>query len=419
MKYNSRATFILVICGLFLFYKYISQLFPSLISDVLIEQFKFTGVQIGILASSYYYSYSLMQVVAGIMLDRFSINLMAFFAIITISLAIIGFTYTNNFYLMCICRALMGFGCSFATALYLKCAAGFTSEKTFGLVSSLLATATMLGAAAGSAPVAVFFQKFSWHHGLFLIGLSGLILAVLSVISLRMKNDHNKNQIVTRARIKKVIINPINIQLLFYSGVTFSPIIIMGGLWGTPFLALKYNITTSSAAVFISMMFIGHAVGSPIWALLNYYLNNRKKLMLIANIIAFVAISLIIYLPATNQPSILFFSFGFAVGCFMLSFEMCREINGFLVMGIAAAFINLGEGLISIILEPGIGYLLDMLKLSDSANFSLSNYQIALSILPICYIISSLLVYRLPENISKVNRLQPNMDADAIQLNTI
>lgn len=402
MKKNYQAFGVLSICALFLFYKYVSQLFPSLVSDALIEQFQLNGIQIGILASSYYYSYSLMQVFAGVMLDKYSIKIFACLAILITSVAIWEFANTNHFLLMCIARAFMGAGCAFATTLYLKCAATYTSDKTFGLVSSLLATATMLGAAVGSAPIALLFEKTGWRYGLVYIAYAGIFLSILSFVFISVDKKQLKPCDVSMDRIKQIVFNYSNIKLLFYSGITFSPIIVMGGLWGIPFLELKFHVTTSTAAILISTMFVGHAIGSPIWALINARTNNRNSLMHIANVISFLCISIILFIPVTfGEAQVLFFLWGGAVGCFMLSFQICRELNGIAVMGMAVAFINSGEGLIGIILEPGIGFILDLIKTAGATEFSLANYQLSLSIVPLCYIISSVFVYGLPLNKTK------------------
>lgn len=389
MKKNS--IIILSLCGLFLFYKYIAQLFPSLIGTELMRSHGYDGVMLAIMASSYYYSYTFMQIIAGYVIDRFAIRIPMFIAILVISLMILLFTHTNNFYLMCLSRALMGVGASFATVLYMKCAAQHASPKTFGLISSLLATATMLGAACGSAPVAVLFNKLGWHNGLNLVAIIGITMAFAALIFQKTKTTiSNKPASTTRfSNIKDVVSKKENWLLLLYSGLTFSPVAILGGLWGAPFLMTKYSVTAANASFFLSIMFIGHAIGSPLWALLSAKLNNKNDLMHFANGIAFFAILAIIFGNFSYTSSlVLFFIFGFSVSCFMLSFEICREINSLCVMGLSVAFINSGEGLIGSFVEPFIGHVLDISKVG--ASFTLQNYQLALSILPCCFILSSI-----------------------------
>jgi MFS family permease len=388
---KKQSIIILSLCALFLFYKYIAQLFPSLIGNNLMQTYGYNGVMLAIMASSYYYSYTVMQIIAGLIIDRYAIRIPMFIAILTISFMILIFTHTHNFYLMCVSRALIGAGAAFATVLYMKCAVLYASPKTFGLISSFLATATMLGAACGSAPLALLFNKIGWNEGLNLIAMIGLAMA-FAVLIFQKNSTTIRNKETVRngfANIKEVMTKKDNLFLLLYSGLTFSPVAILGGVWGTPFLMAKYPILETKASIFLSIMFIGHAIGSPLWALLSIKLKNKKDLMHFANAISFLVIVAIIYGNLSYYSSIvLFFIFGFSVGCFMLSFELCREINSLYVMGFAVAFINSGEGLIGSIEEPFIGYLLDTTKVGST--FVLHNYQYALSILPCCYILSSM-----------------------------
>lgn len=396
---NKRTTIILSLCALFLFYKYIAQLYPSLIGQELMMTYGYDGIMLAVMASSYYYSYTAMQIIAGVIIDRFSIKASMFLAIILISIMMFIFTHTQNFYLMCLSRMMMGVGASFATVIYMKCAALHTTPKTFGIISSLLATATMLGAACGGMPIGLLFQKIGWRNGLNDVAIFGLIMGVLVLIFLQSQNKHEQkskmNDIITN--IQNVINKKNNWLLLMYSGFTFSPVAILGGLWGTPFLMTKFNLATADASLFLSIMFIGHAVGSPFWAMLSAKLNNKKMLMLVANQISLMTILFIIYGHSSYQLSLfLFFIFGFSVGCFMLSFEICREINSLLVMGFAVAFINSGEGLVGSIAEPLIGYILDANK--QGALYSLQNYQTALSILPCCFVLSSIILMLVMRN---------------------
>ena len=396
MKKQYQATIVLTVCSLFLFLKYIAQLFPSLISNTLIEQYQLSGVEIGVLASSYYYSYTTMQIASGILLDKYDLRIPAFLAIFTIAIGLLGFSYAHSLWAMCFYRVLMGIGCSFATTLYMKSATIWTSAKTFSFISSLLATATMLGAAVGAAPIAVLFNRMGWQHGLTSIAYIGLGLSVLAVLFVTNDKRNPVPKTPSISNVKTVIFNRANLWLLLYSGLTFSPVVILGGLWGVPFLALKFNTTSSDVAILISVMFIGHAVGSPIWALLSTALQNKKLIMITANVISFISLSLILLLPMSYLTAeILFFIFGFCVGAFMLSFDLCRQMNSVAVMGFAVAFINSGEGIVGSILEPGIGLILDLLRAPNATNFSFVSYQYGLSILPLCFIASTAVIFKL------------------------
>lgn len=80
----------------------------------------------------------------------------------------------------------------------------------------------------------------------------------------------------------------------------------------------------------------------------------------------------------------------------MLSFYLCRQINSAALMGCAVAFINSGEGIVASVLEPGIGLLLDGFKAASATQFTVGSYQMALSCLPVCFVFSTVLIYKLP-----------------------
>ncbi len=411
---NKNVALILSVCGLFLFYKYIAQLFPALIANDLLQSRGYDGVMLAVMASSYYYAYTFMQIGAGLIIDRYHIKVPMVLAILCVSMMILLFTHTTNFYLMCLSRAMMGVGASFATVLYMKCAANYTQPKTFGVMSSLLATATMLGAACGATPVGMLFHYYGWQQGLNILATCGVFLA-FAVLLFKEDESSTKHVNVVALKwsgLKTVLTKKDNLLLLLYSGFTFSPLAILGGLWGTPFIMAKYHLSVAHASVFLSLMFIGHALGSPLWAFIALRTQMRQPWMHLANVLAFAALMLILYGPLTYGVSLfLFFVFGFSVGCFMLSFELCRAMNGVALMGLSVAFINSGEGLLSTIIEPAIGHLLDLSQLSGT--LTLANYQYALSMLPCCFVLSSLVLHHVGRNIS----LAPCDDERSVCLN--
>jgi len=203
-----------------------------------------------------------------------------------------------------------------------------------------------------------------------------------------------------------IFLNKSNLLLFIYAGATFSPVLILGGLWGNPFLIEKFQITNISASMFLFVMFIGIGIGAPIWAIMAANVQRRKNLMHTANFISVLSLIGIIYfnLPY-NATIILFFILGLATGCLMLYFQLCRETNSIYLLGMAIAFVNTSDGVFVSALETLIGYILDVLK--NQGGFSIASYKIALSILPLCFIVSSLslLYLNIQNNINEKSKV--------------
>ena len=395
---------IMFICSIFLFYKYIAQLYPTLIASDLMNQYYLSAVQVAILASSYYYSYSIMQVFSGFIVDKFDIRIPAFLAILIVAIPIFLFSHTNNFYFMCFYRCVMGAGASFATVLYVKSAACWFDPRMFSIISSFLATAAMLGATIGSTPVAKIFETLGWRHGLEFISFLGIIIAFIALIFLTKKSPDNESTLEKKTLSRKEILSPFykkeNWLLMSYAGLTFAPIIILGGLWGTPFLTKKFSIEVTQASYLLSSMFLGVGSGALVWAFITTKLNNKKDFMYICNLLSILLLVLIIY-PSLSYfvTLILFFLLGFSSSVFMVSFDLCRIYNSVQLIGIASAFMNSGEGIVASILEPLIGKILDIRK-GTNPTFSLYDFKVAFSLILFCFILSSicLLFIRVKEN---------------------
>jgi MFS family permease len=300
----------------------------------------------------------------------------------------------------------------------MKSAALLTSERAFGMVSSFLATVAMLGAAAGGAPLAYLFHSLGgWEKGLEVIGIGTIILALLCLaffseietspdpidLKIDLKMDLNKPP-TQKSELKKlsaVFLNLQNWMVLAYSGLAFSPVIIIGGVWGTPFLILKYNLSIPAVSYLLSLMFIGLAIGAPFWAYLSMKTCQRKSIMQLANAMAFICMATVIYAPLSYSLSMFFFFFlGFSVGFFMLSFQVCKEINPMIILGFSFAFMNTGEGIVGAILEPLVGKILDLLKPLNQP-FTLENFYWALTLVLLCFVLASIFLHYLKTNSQK------------------
>ena len=85
-QYTQRKWIMWAICVLFVFYKYVIEVYPSVITKKLMLDLKIDAAWFGSLAASYYYSYTLFQIPAGLLIDRFGIRKMTTAAIILCSL---------------------------------------------------------------------------------------------------------------------------------------------------------------------------------------------------------------------------------------------------------------------------------------------------------------------------------------------
>ena len=411
MVNSAYPTIVISLCAIFLFYKYVLQVFPSIITNQLMHEFQLTGAGLGNLAATFYYAYMIVQLFVGILLDKFSTRWLTSTAIFSCALGVLLFSQAHTSYQAGLSRALMGMGVAFATVSYMKLAANWFSPKRYAFVSGLLATAAMAGAVFGQVPLAWLITHYGWRQCLYIVGLSGFALTVVFVFTIRdaprksEKNLANRNKF-SMIEVLQVFKNKQNWVLTFYSGLAFSPIAVFGGLWGNPFLEQAYDLSKTQAASMISLVFIGLGVGSPLLGILSDQLGDRRNVMLFSTLISCAAITMVLYFHPLSIGilSLLLFMFGFGLGAFMLVFAMGKELNHSALTGTVIAMLNTSDAFLDAITEPFIGKLLDFSwdgKILNGVHlFSLHSYHMALSILPL-YLLAGALLLLLVNDVKK------------------
>ena len=399
---------LITLSALFLFYKYIMQVYPSIITNQLMRAFHVHGLGLGNLAASFFYSYMVTQIFVGVLLDKFSPRYLTSAAILCCAIGTYLFSDANSIYLAIAARILMGIGAAFATVSYMKLAANWFPKNQFAFVTGLLATAAMLGALCGEAPMAWLIDQIGWRASLMACGIAGLVFAALFFIIVRDAPDSGPLANLEKyqfkfADLRKILSKGQNWILTFYSGLSFAPVAVLGGLWGPPFIREAYNLSNTKAASLVSLAFLGLAIGAPIVGYLTDHMNDRRRVMAFGSFITFISVLLVIYVNGLPLVIVgfLFFLFGLSVSTFMLGFTIGKEINPIVLAASVIALINTGDAIFGAVTEPMVGKFLDLdwqQKLIDGVPyFGVENYHRALAVLPVYLFIAFVLTFFVKE----------------------
>jgi MFS family permease len=395
-----RAVIILCLAAAFFFYKYILQNFPSVMAPDLMQAFNLQGLGLGVLSGVYFWTYLFVPLFVGIMLDHYGARWITTGAILCCAVGVLIFAHTDNLNTAIAGRTLMGVGVSFATLTYFKLASIWFDKKYYVGLTSLLVTVGMMGAVCGQTPLAWLIHQTSWRTSLTNLGLVGFGLALLFAVFVKNRAAPNTEQHAQDSTnlwrdILLIVKNKQNWLLTGYGGLAFAPIIVFCGLWGNPFLQKAYHVNKLLAPSLISLVFIGLAIASPLFASISKYIKNRCAFMFYSTLLSALCIIIVIYahpLPIWMLASLLF-GFGFSLGAFPMVFVIGKELNPLYLAGTAISLINASDALFDAITEPMIGQILDYCKHFEHANeFSLFGYHIALAILPLYQIIGAFML---------------------------
>lgn len=392
---------VMALCATFLFYKYLLQVSPSVMTTQLMQNFHVNGAGLGNLAASYFYAYLVAQLFAGPLLDRYNPRVLTALALLMCGAGVYGFAHSTTLLGGMVARGCVGVGAAFATVSYLKMASVWFKPNQFAFVSGLLATAAMAGSMVSQVPMELLVAHTSWQRALESCGVLGVVLAALFYLVVRMPVKTQPVVSVTKLKwsdFVTVLRSKHNWLLMLYSGLAFSPLAVFGGLWGNPFLETAYHFSATAAATATTAMFLGLAAGAPCFALLSNRFNNRYLVMQCGVWLSLLALLTVLYAPMLSvmMASTLLFVFGFGVGAFMLSFALGKELNNLALAATVVAFLNTGDAVLSGFAEPFVGRLLDAFWSGAVENsvhhFDVHAYHVAFAVLPVFLLLASVLL---------------------------
>lgn len=408
------AWIIWLLSAIFMFYKFALEVSPSVMTTTLMSTFNINGTQLGNLAACYFYAYLIMQIPAGLLLDKFGPRKVTTIAIALCSVGSFIFAKSDGIALASVGRFITGIGAAFAAVNCLKLIANWFPLSRFAFMAGLMMTVGMLGAVGGQAPLAAFIESMSWRHSMSTIGVGGLILAFLFWLVVRDKapdHKHVKNLSSQRLSIfsilRQIFKNPQAWWLSLYSGFAFAPVMVFGGLWGISFTSQTFHLTHNTAAQAVSLIFIGFAIGAPVFGWFSDWLGKRRIVMFWGTLLAVFSITAVIYMPGLSfsMLNFLFFFFGFFISSFLLCFTMIREITLPGVAATAIGFMNSFDALLGALSEPLTGKFLDMgwdgTVIEGARIFSIHDYKLAFIVLPVFLILSICCLCKVKETYCK------------------
>lgn len=406
---KTYAWIVWILSASFLFFKYALEVSPSVMANNLMHEFHIQATQLGNLTAFYFYAYLIMQLPVGVLLDKFGARFLTSIAIFVCALGTLLLAHAESFYLACLGRFLTGIGASFAVISCLKLSTVWFPPRQFAFMAGLMMTAGMLGAVGGEGPLAASISAIGWRETLNTLAVIGIAFAVVYFVVVRDSRDKqvaSKTHETTESflvSLRKIIRSKQNWYLSVFSGLAFTPVAVIGGLWGVPFIIRSHHLTKTAAATDISLVFIGFAIGAPIFGYLSDLIGKRKPLIYFSVSLATVLISSIIFYTSISPIllSTLLLLFGFFISSFMISFGMIREINPLRLAATSVAFMNTLNALLCAFADPFVGKLLDIFWDGQYQNgvpvFKLHDYQAGLLSLPVFLLIALLLLTQVRE----------------------
>ena len=350
----------------FYFYQFIARSsFITVLTNEFMQYFGIDSAGLGALGSCYYWVYTLMQIPAGIIVDRHKMKTVATIAALLCSLGLFVLIATPCKYVAGAGEMLMGFGSAFAFVLVIKAITQWFPADKLAIMTSFSMAVGCLGPVFGGPTVARIVTSFYWIDIIKVFCLVGVGIAVLIWLVVRENEELKESQksqpsVNIKLALKQIISSKQAWILSLMTMAIYAPLSALGDLWGGRFIQTAYNLNSQAAATANNMLYLGVVIGSPIVAYIANVIESYKKPMVLGVIGAFLFLFVIVYFPSCLNPTMLYifmFSTGFCCGS-MLSYPLALALFPKSFGATVTGFVNMMSMVSGIILMTTVGFFI-------------------------------------------------------------
>ena len=243
---------------------FLQRVSPQSISLNFMHDFSTDAAGVAMLASSYFWGYTLMQIPAGVLVDRYGVKRVVLISMVASSLGSAAFALAPNMLDVFAARLVIACGDALVFTALLKLVAQSFSDERFGMMSGISQVSGYVGGVIATTPLAAAVTGFGWRACFLFIAAVGL--ANLAFAKVVLKPDpvtcSNKTLkgVVMAARQSLTQLANWGCAMTFASH--FAVVTTLSGVWGIPMVAHFFNISPTAAATPLLAFMIGNAVGS-------------------------------------------------------------------------------------------------------------------------------------------------------------
>lgn len=398
--------------AIFYCYEYLLRIAPSIMTSELMSTFHLNAGQYGNLIAFYYYAYTPMQLLVGLLMDRYGPRHLLMFACISCLIGAFIFSHSHVFWLAASSRFLIGFGSAFAFVGALKLATLWLPPNRFALISGLVTSLGMIGALLGDDLLSFFMEYSNWRSLMTILSFIGILIVIIIFFFVKDQFETTQHDVYTPEYHFKNVLKSLGQSLknkdIWFNGIVglfmYLSLSAFAELWGVPFLMQAHHFTRSLATSMITMVFLGWAIGGPLAGWCSDSIGTRRWPLMLGSILSAITISAILYLPSQSTIFlyVLFLLFGLFTSAQVIIFAIAREVSSKHISATAIALTNMFVMLGGVVFQPLFGIILDYFwqgtTFHDTPIYSLHGYQAALSILPAGLLLSALLVFFMKES---------------------
>ena len=374
--------------SLFYGYQYILRNLPNVVMPEMVTRFdSIDASSFGQFGGIYYITYAGLHIPMGMWLDKKGPKFVVPFCILCTVLGTMPILISDSWLLVCLGRALVGFGSAAAIlGLFKIIHLGFP-ENRFSMMLGIGATISVLI----PVPLSYVFDALGYDNLITYILYVGVLLAAVSVVVMPKVKESKANSLHIVQDLKSIWDRKMILIIGIFGGLMIGPLEGFVDVWGASFFKNIYGFAQVEAAFLPSIILVGFSVGTVLLPIIADKTKQYYNIMILA---AFVMAILFTTLYILKMPEMVIKIVLFLIGIFcayqvIVVYKAITYVSENLV-GLASSIVNMVMMAFGVFFHNIIGKLMHLTwdgKVTDGVIvYSADSYLYALSIIPICLV---------------------------------
>lgn len=281
---NRKSTILGLLCVTWII-NYFDKVAINVAAIPIAKEFDLSESQIGLILSSFFISYALMQPVGGWLSDKFGSRAVILSSAFVWSIFTVMTGFAWSFASLIVIRFLFGIGeGSYPSASTVAVAETFP-QKQRARAKSVLTSSTMVGGMLGSLVSASLITAFGWKHTFTILGCIGFVLCIVLFFFLKPPvkvKEEGVKVVQEKVPFKRLLANPLIWQLmLMYFGAS----IVSWGMnsWMPSYLVKERGLSLVSMGALSAIPALAGVAGVLLlgWLLDKKFFVGKEKLFII------------------------------------------------------------------------------------------------------------------------------------------
>lgn len=267
---------------------FLQRVAPPTILDRLMADLGVGATRVGWVISAYFYGYMLMQLPAGLLVDRWPLRRIVLASLALSAVGTWWFAQAGTIVEAVAARALVAVADAVIFTSLIKVVTQWFPAERFGVMSGLSQTGGYLGGLLATAPLALLVSHLGWRASFEALAV---VIASMYLIALGTVKNHPSTRDPSAStggapawRALREVLGPRAWGLLLTRLGTYVAFTSFSGSWGVPLFMQAYGLPRREASAMLFSFMAGYAVGCVVFGYLadSWFRSIRRPLMAMA-----------------------------------------------------------------------------------------------------------------------------------------